>query len=125
MSECEPLTDEELDRLACRGQGCKLGQFCKDRDEGRCTLNDVLFELERFRKALPPEAMALDAARYRWLREKSLGQFEHPIVVSQKRVEHGMQYVGPLCLEALDKAIDSAMGSNMNISPIAPHKEQK
>ena len=49
-----------------------------------------------------------DAARYRWLRDKSLGQFNHPICVEQNRVERGMQYIGPLCGKALDKAIDAA-----------------
>jgi len=55
------------------------------------------------------EGMARDAGRYRWLRDKSSAQWEHPIVVSQKRVDDGMQYVGPLICGALDDAIDAAL----------------
>jgi hypothetical protein len=54
------------------------------------------------------EALAADAARYRWLRDGSLGQWEHPIAVSQERTEFGMRYVGPLIGEELDAAIDAA-----------------
>lgn len=49
-----------------------------------------------------------DAARYRWLRDKSPGQYEHPIAVTQRRSDYGMQYVGPLCGKELDKHIDAA-----------------
>jgi pheromone shutdown protein TraB len=49
-----------------------------------------------------------DAARYRWLRDSSLGQWEHPIVVSQSRTPYGMRYVGPLMGAELDAAIDLA-----------------
>lgn len=51
---------------------------------------------------------AVDAARYRWLRDHSAGQFSHPIVVSQARVGESMRYVGPLCGEDLDRLIDAA-----------------
>ena len=50
-----------------------------------------------------------DAARYRWLRDKSPGQFEHPIVVTQARAEYHMKYFGPLAYANLDKAIDAAI----------------
>lgn len=49
-----------------------------------------------------------DAERYRWLRDSSANQYEHPLVVSQKRTEHGMRYIGPLTGNALDVAIDKA-----------------
>lgn len=52
-----------------------------------------------------------DANRYRWLRDKSLGQYQHPIAIQQRRVERGMQYIGPLCGEELDKNIDAAIGT--------------
>lgn len=51
-----------------------------------------------------------DAARYRWLRDSSANQFQHPIVVSQEISEYGMRYVGPLISKNLDAAIDAAMG---------------
>lgn len=34
---------------------------------------------------------------------------KHPIVIEQNKVERGMQYIGPLVLESLDKAVDAAM----------------
>ena len=53
-----------------------------------------------------------DAARYRWLRDKSLGQFVHPIVVEQRRAPFDtMQYIGPLCGKNLDKAVDAAIAA--------------
>ncbi len=52
-----------------------------------------------------------DAARYRWLRDKSPGQFEQPIVVTQARAADHMKYVGPLAYAALDAAIDAALSS--------------
>lgn len=56
------------------------------------------------------EAAEMDAARYRWLRDKSLGQWEdHPICVSQERSPLGMRYVAPLIGGSLDAAIDAAM----------------
>lgn len=55
-----------------------------------------------------------DAARYRWLRDHSLGQYEHPIAVSQRRAPFDtMQYVGPLVGEPLDKAIDQAISVSL------------
>lgn len=63
-------------------------------------LDDVLAEVE---------ALKRDAERYRWLRNNSLGQWEHPIVVSQTKRGMGMLYVGPLIGIELDKAIDAAM----------------
>jgi len=50
-----------------------------------------------------------DAERYQWLREKSIDQWEHPIVVTQERLERGMRYVGPVIGKALDAAIDAAI----------------
>jgi hypothetical protein len=55
------------------------------------------------------ERLRADADRYRWLREKSIGQWEHPIVVEQMRAMDRMQYIGPLSFGALDKAIDAAL----------------
>lgn len=48
------------------------------------------------------------ADRYRWLRDCSADQYEHPLVVSQTKSEHGMRYVGPLTGKSLDSAIDKA-----------------
>ena len=50
-----------------------------------------------------------DAARYRWLRDQSYGQWEHPIVVSQTKTGDHVTYVGPMMGDGLDKAIDAAM----------------
>lgn len=58
------------------------------------------------------EGMAMheqDAKRYRWLRDSSPNQYEHPIVVSQRRTGEGITYVGPLAWNELDAAIDAAM----------------
>lgn len=55
------------------------------------------------------ERVQADANRYRWLRNKSLGQFTAPIAVSQKRTGDCMTYVGPLCGKELDSAIDAAI----------------
>lgn len=55
-------------------------------------------------------ALEDDAERYRWLRDRSANQYEHPLVVSQTRMERGMQYVGPLTGRSLDAAIDKARG---------------
>lgn len=65
----------------------------------------------------PEAGLIKDAERYRWIRDKSLGQFEHPICVTQKRVERGMQYVGPLVGKPLDEAIDAAI-----TPPPQPHE---
>jgi hypothetical protein len=48
-------------------------------------------------------------ARYHWLRENSIGQWEHPIVVTQRRTGDHMTYTGPLILDALDSMIDAAL----------------
>ena len=56
-----------------------------------------------------PNGEAQDAARYRWLRNKSAGQFDKPIVVEQRHLELGMKYIGPLWDKALDTAIDDAL----------------
>jgi hypothetical protein len=37
-----------------------------------------------------------DAGRYRWLRDSSVGQYDHPIAVTQERTQTGMLYVGPV-----------------------------
>jgi hypothetical protein len=58
------------------------------------------------------EAARADAERYRWLRNSAAGQWEHPIVVSQKRQGDRMQYVGPLGFKELDAAIDAARNSS-------------
>ena len=57
----------------------------------------------------PSAEVERDAERYRWLRDESIGQWEHPIAVSQTRSEIGMRYVGPLIGKELDAAIDAAM----------------
>jgi hypothetical protein len=56
------------------------------------------------------DAARADAERYRWLRDNAAGQWEHPIVVSQKRQGDRMLYVGPLGFKELDAAIDAARG---------------
>ena len=50
-----------------------------------------------------------DAERYRWLRDKSPGQNEQPIVVTQARSGYHMKYIGPLAYADLDAAIDTAL----------------
>lgn len=52
---------------------------------------------------------ARDAERYQWLRNCSLNQYEHPIVVSQERVDDHMRYIGPVMAKDLDQAIDQAI----------------
>ena len=54
------------------------------------------------------EAMR-DAARYRWLRDASAEQYDHPIAVTQTRSDVGMRYVGPVLGKVLDDAIDAAI----------------
>lgn len=55
------------------------------------------------------------AKRYDWLRDKSYGQRQHPIVVSQHRMSYASidttHYVGPLFGDALDQAIDAAIAA--------------
>lgn len=60
------------------------------------------------------EHLSRDALRYQWLRNLSVNQWQHPIVVSQERQDQGMRYVGPLIGESLDAAIDAAMGKTTN-----------
>lgn len=69
----------------------------------------TVFEAVEELKRPLPEGDARDAARYRWLRDKSLAQFKHPIVVSQERSGDRMDYRGPVCLERLDELIDAAL----------------
>lgn len=52
-----------------------------------------------------------DARRYRWLRDKSPGQYEQPIVVTQARAGDHMKYIGPLAYDNLDAAIDQAISA--------------
>lgn len=68
------------------------------------------------REALLNRIRALegDAERYRWLRDHSANQYEHPLVVSQTRTDYGVQYIGPLTGKSLDAAIDRAIGVEMN-----------
>jgi hypothetical protein len=58
------------------------------------------------------EELEADARRYRWLRDESLGQWQHPIVVHQHKFESlgTMRYIGPLIGNDLDTAIDRAGG---------------
>jgi hypothetical protein len=49
-----------------------------------------------------------DAERYRWLRDNSVAQYDHPIVVSQRRRDDHMIYIGPIGGLDLDHAIDQA-----------------
>ncbi len=70
-------------------------------------------EATRENKALRVECEGLrkDAERYRWLRNHSANQWEHPVVVSQRRAAFDtMQYIGPLIGESLDAAIDRVRG---------------
>lgn len=53
-----------------------------------------------------------DAERYRWLRNCSAGQWEHPMVVSQQRRDDRMLYLGPMLGNGLDQAIDAAIGGS-------------
>lgn len=60
--------------------------------------------------AAPSGEVERDAERYRWLRESSVGQWTHPIVVEQLRDRKfdRINYIGPLSGCALDAAIDAA-----------------
>ena len=92
--------DAEIDRLlsdyerACFGE--KAGTYSIHYMDTEASLTAAI------------AALVKDAQRYRWLRNESLGQWQHPIAVSQSLQAERMVYVGPLCLEALDKAIDEA-----------------
>jgi hypothetical protein len=50
-----------------------------------------------------------DQARYRWLRDNSINQYDNPIVVSQSKRPKGVLYIGPLFGKILDGEIDAAM----------------
>lgn len=63
-------------------------------------------EIAELRRDL--EEARRDAERYQWLREKSAGQWDHPIVVTQRRTGDHMTYTGPLIFDALDSMIDAA-----------------
>lgn len=75
---------------------------CADHDAVRDLIMDC-------RTAL--SARSRDAERYRWLRDKSPGQYDQPIVVTQARSGDHMKYVGPLAYGDLDAAIDAALAS--------------
>ena len=98
LNMSDTLTDEEIsDILALR--------LLQDSAEGP----RIIRALERAATMKRELAAALvDAERYRWLRNRSANQYEHPIVVSQERTEHGMRYTGPIFDRQLDAAIDSA-----------------
>ncbi len=68
-------------------------------------------EAERDAARADAERNRVNADRYEWLRDSAAGQWEHPIVVSQKRQGDRMLYVGPLGFKALDAAIDAARGA--------------
>lgn len=72
---------------------------------------DILLEAATTIERLQARVAELekDAARYNWLRDKSVGQWEHPIVVTQERYQDGMRYLGPVTDRNLDKAIDAAI----------------
>jgi hypothetical protein len=53
-----------------------------------------------------------DAERYRWLRNNSYGQFEHPIVVTQHRNEESLRYMGPVIAHELDRITDAAIAAS-------------
>ena len=112
MLPCPSCGEDDVDATFAMGgdgqvsAGCMICGMCGPTSNTARDAADRWNALPR-----PREAVERDAARYKWLRDKSLGQFVHPIVVTQKREDRGMQYLGPLCLEALDAAIDAAMSS--------------
>ena len=57
------------------------------------------------------EQLEKDAARYRWLRNKSIDQWEHPLVVSQGYMFGKQTYYGPVIGEILDEQIDVAIAA--------------
>jgi len=91
----------EIERLEARV--AELGQSLR-----RSIDNEVALRADRAAARAEAEALRKDAERYRWLRNDSLGQWEHPIVVSQARTPHKVLYVGPLCRAELDAAVDAA-----------------
>jgi hypothetical protein len=107
----QPLTDEEIDKVlgaAYRklvldtGYSGGMGSETWDRAAARAIAAHV--------SGVAASDDARDAARYRWLRDRSANQWEHPIAVTQRRATDRMQYIGPLTGENLDEAIDAARG---------------
>lgn len=74
----------------------------------------VKFHVDKLREIVAAlresEEWRRDAERFAWLRDRSFGQWDNPIVVSQQRKldGSGMLYVGPLIGKELDAAIDAA-----------------
>ena len=81
MNQRKPLTDEQIEELCWTELDRRLLSF----------------------------ARAIEAAHgIGEKRDRSANQYEHPLVVSQTRTEHGMRYIGPLTGRSLDAAVDSA-----------------
>jgi hypothetical protein len=76
------------------------------KDEADAVIREL--EAERDAARADAERNLVNADRYEGLRDSAAGQWEHPIVVSQKRQGDRMLYVGPLGFKALDAAIDAA-----------------
>ena len=75
--------------------------------EGEISLGVASVDLV-YRLARELRAALADAERYRWLREHSANQYDHPLVVTQFCTGKKIQYRGPLIGKALDAAIDAA-----------------
>jgi len=94
--------------------------WCHPKNAGKVMDPDLAVAIAAEVNAIRPahsEAVERDAARYRWLRDTSAEQYEHPIAVSQTRTDVGMRYVGPVLGKALDDAIDAErVGAEENLN---------
>ena len=70
-----------------------------------------------------PVEQAKNAERYAWLRDKSFGQYAHPIVIEQRPEGFVPRYLGPLFGDILDSYVDIAIDQTANKAMIAA-KEQ-
>ena len=66
-----------------------------------------------------PVEQAKNAERYAWLRDKSFGQYAHPIVIEQRPEGFVPRYLGPLFGDILDSYVDIAIDQTANKAMIA------
>jgi Lar family restriction alleviation protein len=90
--------------VVCGNCGCRHESSDEGDQSGQSWNDRVPMQAKKAEIA----ALKEDAERYRWLRDHSVGQWERPIVVDQRKVLGRMQYIGPMMGHALDAAIDSA-----------------
>lgn len=71
-----------------------------------------------------PVEQAKNAERYAWLRDKSFGQYAHPIVIEQRPEGFVPRYLGPLFGDILDSYVDIAIDQTANKAMIAAKEQQ-